>query len=562
MYPFSIILVTCITFILYVLFALTQLKNFESKSISVAWILSLSVLGLFLALNIIYANPGGLDYNYIQSFIHFDVEGTLSNTFSAILLFLVSIIAMMIILLTRPSGLADLSYWLWLLISILFGVVAYDEYFNPPNLHGQQFVLYGYVISGIISALCLFYIVLFTEAENKWRYYWVIGGLGLIGVAGVLLDNQLLFNISSSDVALLEEVLEVLGIITVLIISLAILHKNAPKIIWIITAPFVLISIVSVVIIFLFTPSLRNTFEYYLDNIQIDGTIYSDNAIELIGYSFPPSPLNAGDVITGNIYFRVNTITSGNYSFSAHLLSLPDLVSVAQQDSEHVGAALTYTWIPDMIVKQAVYITIPDNIEIPSAYTLAIRLWSSSENFIEDGNYENWQEQTQGLGIATSPNRLIGDDFVDLNTFVIMPINNITPLQTFDSLSFINGIELFYNKPDNDLLASDNNLSLLFQWRITNDVRENWQQIIHLQNVDTSELFIFDRSPFDARIPSSNWFDGFIADDNIVINIPDGMPRGTYQLLTGLYNPETLQRLNLEGNHPDNIAIIDTIVIE
>lgn len=347
MYPLSIITVTGLIFGLYFIFALTQLRKFESVYTRSLWIVSLVILGIFLIFNILYAQPGvqpnSEGYTFIQSYVHFDIEGTLSNTYSAILLFCVSIISFLLILFSRPSQGLDMRYWLWLVIGILFAVVAYDEYFNPPNLHGQQFALYGYILSGIISVLCLLYILLRMSIEHKWRYLWMLGGLGLIGTGGVLLDNQLLFDISTSDVALLEEVLEILGIITVLIVGLSFLRNKAPKAIWTITKPLLFLAIIWVGILFLASPNLRNTYDYYIDEITIDGTIYGDNAIELIGYSFSPSLINAGDTITGNLYFRANRKLSEDYSFSAHLLSVPDAVSVAQQDNENVGNGLTRT---------------------------------------------------------------------------------------------------------------------------------------------------------------------------------------------------------------------------
>ena len=565
MYPLSIITVTGLIFGLYFIFALTQLRKFESVYTRSLWIVSLVILGIFLVLNILYAQPGvqpnSEGYTFIQSYVHFDIEGTLSNTYSAILLFCVSIVSFLLILFSRPSQRLDMRYWLWLVIGILFSVVAYDEYFNPPNLHGQQFALYGYVLSGVISVLCLLYILLRMSVEHKWRYLWMLGGLGLIGTGGVLLDNQLLFNISTSDVALLEEVLEILGIITVLIVGLSFLRNKAPKALWTIAKPLLFLAIIWVEILFLASPNLRNTYDYYIDDVTTDGTIYGDNAIELIGYSFSPSLVNAGDTITGNLYFRANRKLSEDYSFSAHLLSVPDAVSVAQQDNENVGNGLTRTWIPEMIVKQAISITVPAGINRPATYSLAIRLWSSDENFIESGNFDDWQAQTQGLAIQSTSNRLIGEDFIALQNFVVLSDEAPSSIQG-DTVAFNNGIQLVIGSIDEMVFSSGDDVTFTFQWASYEPIAVDWQQILHFQHQDTGELFVFDRPPFSGRLPSSSWDNGFLANDTVSINIPADMPSGTYQILTGLYDPETVQRLAVNGDYQDNIIVVNTITIE
>lgn len=565
MYPFPIIIVTSFIYVIYFSFALAQLRKFESNYSRFIWILSLVVSGIFLVLNILYAQAGmqphSEGYNLIQSYVHFDIEGTLSNTYSAILLFCVSLMSLVIIVFTRPKNRLDMTYWLWFVISILFGVIAYDEYINPPNLHGQPFALYGYIISGIIAVLCLLYILLRMSVDSKWHYVWIIGGLGVIGVAGVLLDNQLVFDVSTSDIALLEEVLEILGIITVLIVSLDVLQEKAPKLVWTIAKPLLFFAIIAVGIMLITSPNLRNTYEYYTDDITIDGTIYGDNAIELIGYSFSPTLINTGDTISGNLYFRANRILSEDYSFSAHLLSIPDAISVAQQDSENVGNGLTRTWIPDMIVKQPVSITVPNDVNNPAAYSLAIRLWSSENDFIEGDNFENWQEQTEGLEIQSSANRLIGDDFVALQNFVILLDEAPQTLQG-TVIQFANGIQLIAGNIEDSAVSSGDILPLELQWSADDRILVNWQQILHFQHINTSELFVFDRPPFDGQLPPSSWNNGFIANDNFTIIIPDDMPSGTYRILTGLYNPETIERLVINGDYQDNIIIIGTINIE
>jgi hypothetical protein len=54
-----------------------------------------------------------------------------------------------------------------------------------------------------------------------------------------------------------------------------------------------------------------------------------------------------------------------------------------------------------------------------------------------------------------------------------------------------------------------------------------------------------DGPPLDGEWPTSLWLPGMTLDDTHIIPIPAELPSGTYELLVGLYDPASSERLTL-----------------
>ena len=62
---------------------------------------------------------------------------------------------------------------------------------------------------------------------------------------------------------------------------------------------------------------------------------------------------------------------------------------------------------------------------------------------------------------------------------------------------------------------------------------------------DDAALAQGDGPPLDGRWPTSLWPPGLTLDDNHTVPLPENLAAGTYQLLVGLYDPATGERLRL-----------------
>jgi hypothetical protein len=74
-----------------------------------------------------------------------------------------------------------------------------------------------------------------------------------------------------------------------------------------------------------------------------------------------------------------------------------------------------------------------------------------------------------------------------------------------------------------------------------------------------------DSLPLDGGHPTTRWLPGQIVADRHEVHIPEGTPPGTYQIEAGLYDPVTMERLNVvdhTGNPADRILVGEIQVIQ
>jgi hypothetical protein len=88
-------------------------------------------------------------------------------------------------------------------------------------------------------------------------------------------------------------------------------------------------------------------------------------------------------------------------------------------------------------------------------------------------------------------------------------------------------------------------LRLILRWQAKDEIDRNYKVFVHL--VDSSGLPIAQRDsePVGGSRPTMSWSAGEIITDRVGLLLPPGMVSGDYQLLVGMYDPETLERLPL-----------------
>ncbi|MBI5955654.1 MAG: hypothetical protein HY871_01515, partial [Chloroflexi bacterium] len=56
-----------------------------------------------------------------------------------------------------------------------------------------------------------------------------------------------------------------------------------------------------------------------------------------------------------------------------------------------------------------------------------------------------------------------------------------------------------------------------------------------------------DRQPLDGHYPTTIWDDGEVVADQVELRLPPALPRGQYRLAVGLYDGQTMERLQVPG---------------
>ena len=90
-------------------------------------------------------------------------------------------------------------------------------------------------------------------------------------------------------------------------------------------------------------------------------------------------------------------------------------------------------------------------------------------------------------------------------------------------------------------------LNLTFFWQAVNNVQEDYNVFLHLRDETGHMVAQFDYQPFYGSYPTRHWQPGQALTDVQEIPIPADLNLlpGTYNLVIGFYNPNTLARLPL-----------------
>ena len=85
------------------------------------------------------------------------------------------------------------------------------------------------------------------------------------------------------------------------------------------------------------------------------------------------------------------------------------------------------------------------------------------------------------------------------------------------------------------------------RWSADDWLDADYTVFVHLVDAEGDDVAIAqgDAPPLDGRWPTSLWIPGAALDDVHTVLIPDGLAAGTYDLLVGLYDPVTGERLRM-----------------
>lgn len=103
-------------------------------------------------------------------------------------------------------------------------------------------------------------------------------------------------------------------------------------------------------------------------------------------------------------------------------------------------------------------------------------------------------------------------------------------------------------------------LHLTLYWQVTASLLLDYTTFVHIRDETGQMVAQKDRPPLNGAYPTSLWEPGEIIADEIVIPLTGPLPAQTYQVVVGLYNLETGQRLPTPNN-PANEIQLATVAI-
>jgi hypothetical protein len=108
-------------------------------------------------------------------------------------------------------------------------------------------------------------------------------------------------------------------------------------------------------------------------------------------------------------------------------------------------------------------------------------------------------------------------------------------------------------------------LDLTLYWRALGPMDRSYKVFAHLGDGLHPPLAQDDAVPGQGCCPTNTWVEGEIIVDRHVILLPDDLPSGTYQLMTGLYDESSGERLPVSdgvSQEPDDQILISEVAIQ
>ena len=107
----------------------------------------------------------------------------------------------------------------------------------------------------------------------------------------------------------------------------------------------------------------------------------------------------------------------------------------------------------------------------------------------------------------------------------------------------------------------DDILDITLVWQSQNDASDYYHVFLHLLDVDGHLAAQSDGEPANWSRPTTGWLPGEFVSDQHTLKLPGDLPSGVYSLRTGLYNPETGERV-VTSLQEDGSVFVAMIEIE
>ncbi len=528
---------------LYVIKALTP---FSSKMLAGLTIIQLILFGLHLARTEMPI--------YWRAYFHLGQgEYNPGAIFSSVQLFLTGFTAIAIAIAANPRKWWHRLYWLGLVFIFIY--MALDEYAVIHEGFDWQplYVTVGVILLGVS-------LLVYRFGLNRTRirlFAMLFGGLSLLPVGAIGLDrfvsrqcDELLGAICRS-VPVVEEAMEIIGITIVLIGFVIYAERHiSPDSLRRSKRLIAAASLICLVLLFSgFWVFAALEAQFIAAPVTID---YFDGGLSTLGYRVSSDLLRPGDPLNIQIFWRANEPLVENHGFSIQLLTQPDGQPVVRENKPVHTPQSIYRF-PGVVYRTSIDLVVPEDIPVPASYWLSYTIWT------------NRGKEFYMHPIGQTDRRLLVPETAILTAIPILPDSpSSADVPDGERFDFEAGFSLAgYSLPENSVL--NQSLTFQFAWETGGDIDGEFSQFLHLFHSNGEDVFVFDQPPFQGAFPTNDWPDGMQVVDEWELTLPDDVPAGEYRVHTGMYDPNTAERLSVSDNNgqpvQDNSIYLGNITV-
>lgn len=249
-------------------------------------------------------------------------------------------------------------------------------------------------------------------------------------------------------------------------------------------------------------------------------------AIELVSAAALERSVRAGSNLPVRVCWQAIGQPAGDYTVLVHVLGPDDALVASRRTYPGLGRYPTSIWRPGDAFCDVVRVAVRDDLAKTLVYRVEVALLD--------------EEAERRLQIFDA----------DGNEWPILIVDNARLVSAEEerasSLPGDEALHLLGYEAVEQWRAGEKH-SLALKWGVARPVAEDYQIFVHLRDQETGEIVAqADGPPLDGWYPTSWWTAGEVIVDERSFALPDSVPAGRYQLVTGFYELESGQRFGSE----------------
>ena len=248
------------------------------------------------------------------------------------------------------------------------------------------------------------------------------------------------------------------------------------------------------------------------------------DSIHLLGYEVETTTAQPGAAVPLTLYWRSSKPIDMDYTVFVHILDEVDLV-LAQRNSFHgLGVYPTSQWHIGRIFQETYILVLPNTTFTPNQAQFEVGLY----------------DHTTGVRLLAET----GSDNIRFATLEIQP-KMLSQLPNPQELLFEDHIRLAGYTLESRQLRAGQQTNVRLYWQAGEPPTDNYKVFVHLIGEGQIRVGQHDSEPQNGAAPTTSWPLNTIVEDDHTFSInPEALP-GAYQVVIGLYDAESGQRLRV-----------------
>ena len=279
--------------------------------------------------------------------------------------------------------------------------------------------------------------------------------------------------------------------------------------------------------------------------------VHYQDCCELVGYIAPEQPAHLGDRVPLTLVWRATDPMDTNYSMFVHALTA-DAQLAGQLDTYHgSGMYPTTLWRPGEIIADTVHVPLDRKVDIPNMIQFQVGVYDLTT--------------MEGIPVFSAEGAEL-ESIIAGEAAVIPARWPELVLESAIDTVFEGQVQLTSAELPRQPVHAGEVMTITLQWHALEQVTEDYTGFVHLMDPSGATVAQDDHPPLSGRFPTRLWPEGAVLFDSFRLALPAELAEGSYELWGGLYDPESVRRLeaiqqSTGERWKDDLIYIGTVVV-